>query len=608
MEEKKKEQDVVSLILYGIYLVVLAASIFLVGRIAAIQLFFKPDEKIERLLTQKVVRRTLEPQRGEILDCKGRPLALSYPRYQLYMDCTVRRKEFERNKKKGVELEARWIQKADSLSRMLPTLFPEHNYDWYYKTITNGRKNGKKHVKIGSPIERPELLRAQTFPLFREGQNRGGLIVEAKNVRRSPFGKLARRTIGFVRDENPGVTNNAVGLEGRFDSLLCGTPGVMWLKKTDDGLVRCFDSTYVEAVDGKDVHATLDIDFQQIADKALRDAIGSDDQLEGGCLVLMDVNSGAVRAMVNLYQDPKTKEYEEFSNYAVGRAAEPGSVFKITTLMTMLEKGYVTSLEQTIPGNHGLIDGYSYEKDRHITEYEQKYHTSRIPLGYCVQVSSNYAFRYLAIKHYENRPQEFIDRLGLYGLDRPFDFEIEGLARPVIPSPKSKTWSKTDLGQIAMGYTVKETPLHILMFYNAIAGKGRLVKPYLSEEAGPQVLCDSICSPRTAEMITEALKGVTEDGGTATRLKKARCKVAGKTGTSRVILENGKYTDEQGRFANQGTFVGFFPAEAPRYSIICCVYSKPSKKSYYGGTIPAEAVRSVVDRIYCIDPYWQKTI
>ena len=619
MEENKKQRDPVGLLLYFLYLVVLAASFFLIGKIAYIQLFFKPDEKIEHLLTQRVVRRTLEPQRGEIIDCKGRTLALSYPRYHIYMDCTVRRREFKKmSGNRGAEAEAKWREKALKLSEGLAVIFPGKSSDYYYKTIINGRENNRRHLKIGEPVERPVLLELKKLPLFDEGQYRGGLIVEPENIRRYPFGKLARRTIGFVRSGKSGVGNTHVGLEGRFDEELAGTSGIQWLKMTDEGLIRNYDSVYVDAIDGQSIHTTIDIDYQDIADKALREQMTSDGQLEGGCLVLMDVKTGAIRAMVNLYQDPVTGRYEEFSNFAVGRLGEPGSVFKITTLMTMLEKGYVKSLQDRIPTNKGVIKGYRYEQDRHITDYERKFHTNTVPVLYCVQVSSNYAFRYMAISHYEKRPQEFIDRLYGYGLTEAFDFDLEGLRTPMVPTPKSSTWSKTDLGQIAMGYTVLETPLHILTFYNAIAAKGHMMKPYLvdylekdgkvTRKLGPSVLRDTICSVATCDTIIRALTAVTHDGGTATRLKKARCTVAGKTGTSRVVLENGKYFDEYGRFSNQGTFVGFFPAEDPQYSVICCVYSKPSKKSYYGGTIPAEAVRQLVDKIYCIDPYWQKHI
>lgn len=614
-----EKKDPVSLVLYAIYLLMIAASLLLIGKLLYIQLFFKPDEMLEHVLTQKVKKVAVEAKRGEILDCKGRTLALSYPRYKIYMDCTVRKKEFSKLKEeKRDTAETRWRRKAAALSEGLAEVFPEKSAKEYYGMIIRGRERGQRYLRLGTYVERPELLKLKEYPLFNEPQYKGGIIVESENLRRYPFGKLARRTIGFVREGHDGIRNNNVGLEGRFDSKLSGTDGQLWLKKTDNGLIRNYDSTYIEAVDGYDMRTTLNIDYQDIADRALREQISESGELEGGCLVLMEVKTGAIRAMVNLYEDPKTHKYEEFSNFAVGRLGEPGSVFKISTLMTMLENGYVRSLDDRIPSNHGLIAGYRYEQDKHITDYERKHHSSSVPISYCVQVSSNYAFRYLAIKHYEKRPKEFIDRVRFYGLGDKFDFDLDGLRTPSLPDPSGKYWSKSDLGQVAMGYTVTETPLHILCFYNAIAGKGKMMKPYLVESfekggeivetMGPVILRDSICSRATCDTITRALSAVTSDGGTATRLKGAKCKVAGKTGTSRVVLENGKYQDANGNFSNQGTFVGFFPAEDPQYSIICCVYSKPSKKSFYGGTIPAATVRTVVDKLYNIDPYWEKHI
>ena len=248
-------------------------------------------------------------------------------------------------------------------------------------------------------------------------------------------------------------------------------------------------------------------------------------------------------------------------------------------------------------------------------DYEREHKTDKFPVLYGVQVSSNYCFRYLAINNYERRPKKFLDRLYTYKLGEAFDFDLDGFGKPQIPSPDDPGWTKLDLGQIAMGYSVLETPMHILTFYNALANKGRMMKPYLvedieengivTEKRGPSVLNASICTKATADTITRGLKAVTMEG-TATRLKKAKCTVAGKTGTSRAVLDNGKYQDDAGRKKNQGTFVGFFPAEDPQYSIICVIYSTLSHRSFYGGTIPAMVVKDVVDGVYNIDPYWQE--
>jgi len=228
------------------------------------------------------------------------------------------------------------------------------------------------------------------------------------------------------------------------------------------------------------------------------------------------------------------------------------------------------------------------------------------------------------VTNYGKKPQKMLDKLYMYRLGEAFDFDLDGLKKPSLPSPKSPTWSNTDLGSTAIGYSVAETPLHIVTFYNAIANKGKMMKPYLvediekngivKEKRGPGVLNSSICSPATADTLLRALKAVTEEG-TATRLKYAKCEVAGKTGTSRIILDpkytggrTGLYQDKYGRKQNQATFVGFFPANNPKYTTIVTIYSLPTSKSFYGGTLPALTLKEIVDALYTMDPTWGKEI
>ena len=290
---------------------------------------------------------------------------------------------------------------------------------------------------------------------------------------------------------------------------------------------------------------------------------------------------------------------------AIGRLGEPGSIFKTVTLMTVLEDGHIKSLDDKIPTNHGRI--YTFEPDVHILDYERNHHTNQIPIIEGFKVSSNYMFQYLADHYYRKNPKSFLDKIYTYKLGEAFDFDLTGLATPHISSPDEKGWGQTSLCSVAFGYSTEETPLHMLTFYNGIANKGRLMKPYLVdsiedhgkviEKKGPAVLNGKICSTATADTLVRALKSVTEEG-TARRLKGASCTVAGKTGTSRVLMPGVGYKDSEGRFKNQGTFVGFFPAEDPQYSIIAVVYSKLSHRAFYGGTYPAAAVRRIVDEMY----------
>ena len=365
-----------------------------------------------------------------------------------------------------------------------------------------------------------------------------------------------------------------------------------------------------------DVRTTLDITLQDIVDKAMRKQMSANPKIEDGCAVFMDVRTGAIRAMVNLTKSPKDSSLNEVYNMAIGYGANPGSVFKTTTLMTALEDGYIKSLDDEIPTNEGKLPGYP--QDDHVKNLV------KISILHGFEISSNYVFRYLATNNYSDDPKRFMDKLYMYKLGQAFDFDLEGLREPVLPSPDSKSWSSTDLGSVAIGYSVRETPLHTLTFYNAIANKGRMMKPYLVEsiekdgvvktKKGPSVLNASICSRATADTLLRALKAVTSEG-TAYRLKGAKLTVAGKTGTARQSLskeEIEKYGRDpkdntqtaDGSYHNLATFVGFFPADNPKYSAIICMNSSLIRGSLYGGVGPASAMREIVDAIYTLDPEW----
>ena len=618
---KPKKRDRIGVILYLLYVVLLAAALILIFRLAGIQLFWHPEPKIAEALTPSNSVNIIEPARGNILDSEGRLLAISCPIYQFYMDCTVRKDT------NTSEQEQVWLDKARELAAGLAVEFPEKSADQYYKLIKDSRAAGKKYVRIGRPVDRNAYNRIIQLPLFREGRYRSGMIVEQEQVRQYPYGKLARRTIGFVRNNKSQVTNTHIGLEGKFDYVLHGQEGREWMRVTDYGRVRNSDSAYVKAVDGQDLRITLNIDYQDIADQALREQIVEEPDLEGACLVLMEVRTGTIRAMVNLVREDGTGPFEEIQNLAIGRKGEPGSVFKTVTLMSVLNDGFIHSLDETLPATNGHVAGTTIN-DAHIPDFARQHKTNRISVLDGFKISSNYVFATLAVKNYGiekgkgrgnglEKTERFLQNIYNYKLGEAFAFDLDGLQTPTIPSPATRYWTDTDLGSIGFGYSTEETPLHILTFYNAIANKGRMMKPYLvesieengvvTERRGPGVLNAAVCSKAVADTITRALKAVTEEG-TAKRLKDAKCTVAGKTGTSFGTYANGQYQDAQGRRKYQGTFVGFFPAEAPQYSIICTVYSKPTSKSFQGGGIPARAIRTVIDKLYNIDPVFRETI
>lgn len=613
----KKKRDRIGVILYCFYAVVLVAGFFIIGKMVCIQLFWKPDKDVARFFLPPSTKSVIEPDRGAIIGSDGKLLAMSTPMYQLYMDCTVLKSVF-RGKSNPDSLERDWLSKAKAFSDGLAKEVGGSAGD-YYRMIVTGRKDGNRYMRLTADLDRGALLRLQKLPLMKEGRYKSGIIVNKRDSRQYPYGTLARRTIGYVKDNRNSNGNNHIGLEGKYDYALHGKEGEIWLRPTDNReRIQNYDSTYVKPEDGLNVRTTLNITLQDIVDKAMRKQMAANPKINEGCAVIMDVKTGAIRSMVNLTKDPKDSSLNEVYNMAIGFAAEPGSVFKATTLMTVIEDGFVKSLDDVIPMNNGVIPGYP--QDTHIRG------NGEISVLRGFEISSNYVFRYLAVKNYNDNPKRFLDKLYMYKLGQAFDFDLKGLSEPYIPSPDSKQWSATDLGSTAIGYSVKETPLHILTFYNAIANKGRMMKPYLVEsiekngavktKKGPSVLNASICSKATADTMLRAMRAVTSEG-TAKRLKGAKLTVAGKTGTSRQVLSkeeidkygmSSPYVTKDGSYHNLATFVGFFPAENPKYSAIVCMKSDLIRGSLYGGVGPAAVMREVVDAIYVLDPEWGNAI
>ena len=642
IRETVENRDRIHMVMTYVSLGFLILSIAIIVRIVIIQTTYSVDPKVAGLFHPREIKHVDAPVRGRILAKDGRPLAISAPLYDIHMDCTVRRDEFRRMDEKerrriaeavaagkpapearleGEKAEKEWRDKARELSKGLAAMFPGKSADKYYNEIINGRERGAKYLKIRANVSRDELLRLKALPLFNEGQYRGGLITYEHEERLYPYDTLARRVIGYVKDAG------RIGIEGSYDYELHGREGYEWRRVTDDfRYIHDFDSVSVKKIDGNDVRTTIDIDFQNIADRALRRQIADDPQIRAGIAIIMEASTGAIRAMVNLSRDtiPGSPLWER-DNLVLKEVGEQGSVMKTVSLLTLVEDGHVKTLGQTIPTNNGYVPGYN--QDVHILDYQRLTGRRDITVKHGFEISSNYVFTYLAEHYYGSNPQNFFDKIYSYRLGEKFDFDLPGLGTPIVNRPGTAGWSKTTLGTTAYGYGISVTPLHIATFYNAIANKGKMMKPYLVEDIekdgsvvkkyGPSIL-NNICSRATADTVTTALKAVTEEG-TATRLKDAKLPVAGKTGTAQVVLEAKErgadpYHDRYGRKKNQGTFVGFFPAGdpetygEPKYTILVTVYSYLSRASFYGGTKPALAVKEIVDNIYAIDGQWGETI
>ena len=609
-------RDRIHVVMFFLSLVFLLLGGAILVRIVQIQATYSVDERVISLFRPSVQKHVDHPVRGKILATDGRPLAISAPLYDIYMDCTVRKQDYIDLGKDS--LEAAWRAKARELAACLSAEFRDKSADAYAKAILEGRDKGAKYLRIQRNIDLSTLNKVKSFPLFREGPYTGGFIVQQHEERIYPYDSLARRVIGYVKEQN------RIGLESSFDSELHGHEGYEWRRVTDNKRwVRDLDSAQVKVQDGNDIRTTLNVDFQDIADRALRTQINEDEGIRAGICIIMEAKTGAIRAMVNLSrgETPATTLWER-ENLCLREVGEQGSVMKTVTLLSVVEDGYVRSLEQTIPTNNGSVT--NYKQDVHILDYQRETGRRDISVMHGFEISSNYVFTYLAEHFYGNRPQELFDHIYSYRLGEAFDFDINGLGKPVVNRPDTPGWSKTTLGTTAYGYGLSVTPLHVATFYNGIANKGCMMKPYLVESVEkdgkvlkrfePSALNSSICSPATADTVTRALRAVVHSG-TGTRLKNAKLPVAGKTGTAQVVLTPAErkgsadpYHDPMGRKKNQGTFVGFFPADNPKYTILVTVYSYLSGRNFYGGTLPALAVREIVDKLYALDGAWDQEL
>ena len=626
-EEKGRRRTSNMLILF--HVVFLCMAVAIIGKIVYLQFIWEPDPRYVKYFQPKKDKNEIDPQRGSIIDYKGKLLAMSTPMYNVHMDCYVLKEEYAsmKDKEKGAKKEQEWISKAQQLADKLPEVLKEdgRNAAYYRDLILTGRRNKRRYVAIAKDIDHSTLLELKKLPLFCEGRNQSGMIIEEEETRQYPYDGLARRVIGYVRN-NSDTNALHIGIEGEYNHHLRGKKGVEWMKVTDGkGMIQNMDSSFVAVENGLDIRTTLDINIQDIADRSLRANMAQEEDIVGGCVVVLDVETGAIRAMVNLQKD-KRGEFREVFNMAAGRPAEPGSVFKAVTMTTLLEDGLI-KLEDKLPTNHGVMsDMPKVNRDEYITSYERNNGVNQISIIDGFKISSNYVFRRLVKDNYGEKPEKFINRLHEYNFGEAYEFELEesGSARPRIPDPESAGWTIYDLVSVAIGYSVRVTPLQVATFYNAIANNGKMMKPYVVESIEdegrvvrnfkPQILNGSICSKATADTLTRALKMVTLEG-TASRLKNAKCTVAGKPGTSRMQLTNEEragsrdpYSDINGRKKHQATFVGFFPADQPKYTAIVVVYTGLMSNNVYGGKIPAMTFKDIVDGIWAYDTEWGNVI
>ena len=571
-----------------IYKLFALIALAVVGKIAYMQFIAPTDTTAVDIAYRE---ETIEAIRGDIMARDGRPMATSVPYYQIRMDCVVPNEDT-------------FKKYIDDLSVSLAEFFKNKSAKKYKEELVKARKDGKRYKALGNRlVDYTELAQIKKFPILKLGANRGGIIVEQKYRRNNPYGRLAYRTIGFINTEGVGV-----GIEGSCDYYLKGTPGKQTIQKMLGGEWR--PVTGVEGVapkDGYDILTTIDIEIQEAAEKALREQLAKGMGIEGGTAIVMEVATGAVRAIANMKK--MGDSYDESYNYGIGDATEPGSVFKLMTLVSLLEDGYVT-LEDPIDGGNGKwsYGGHTYS-DTHAY--------GMMDVKTALAKSSNVAFAKLAVTYYEGKEQQYVDRLNSMKVGERFNLDIQGEGRASIYGPSDAMWSRSSLSSMAIGYATLLTPLHTLTFYNAIANDGKMMKPYFIENYqengeivknfGPQVMSGSICSKETAREARRALRHVVEIG-TGRFMNNSKFKIAGKTGTSRIAF-GGKIGYEKNGFRRyQASFAGFYPADNPKYSAIVVLYSGETRGNFYGGSWAGPVFKQIADHIYSTSSNWEPVL
>ncbi len=563
---------------YGAFLLL---SLAILGSIVKIQLIDGKEwrNKAKNISTKY---REINAVRGNIYSSDGALLSTSVPIYDVRFDAVA-----------DAVTDELFNKSLRPLSRGLAQIFGDKSTQEYMQILRAARKRKDRYFLVKRGINFNELQAVKELPLFNRGRFKGGVIYEKQTKRVKPFGVLAYRTIGYEREG----TN--VGIEGAYNRILSGSRGMRLEQKLAGGAwMPLEDNNEIEPQDGLDVISTIDINIQDVATKALERQLIKNNA-KHGCVVLMEVASGKIRAIANLGRSDDGV-YRERYNYAVGEATEPGSTFKLATILAALDDGFV-SPEDSVDTFNGKVKYY----DTYMTDSRQGGY-GVITTQRAFEVSSNIGISQIISKHYKDDPVRFTDKLQSFGLNKPLAVEIFGEGKPRIGDPRSSDWSGISLTQMAIGYEVLLTPLQILAFYNAVANDGVLVKPLFAEGYSkngemverfkPTVLNSGICSKSAIRAVKNMLEGVVENG-TAQNLKAAQFKIAGKTGTARLANDNSGYSDEESKYTYQASFAGYFPAENPKYSCIVVV-NAPSNSVYYGNLVAGPIFKEVADKVY----------
>ena len=562
-----------------VYLGILLVGLLILGKTLQLQVFEK--EKWAQEENSTVRHNVIEANRGNIYSSDGRLLAVSVPYYEIRMD--FRSESFTRDI---------FDSGVDELAKSLSNLFQDRHWAIYKKDLVKARENGERYFLVKRNVSYTQLQKVKDFPIFRLGRFKGGVQYVQVNRRDNPYDWLAFRTVGYPMGKDQ---KSVVGLEGAYDNELKGVEGYRLQRRIrGDDWMPINDANEIEPKDGHDIISTIDVDLQDVAENALIRVLKMN-SADHGTVVLMEVKTGRVRAIANLSRN-QAGNYSEDYNFAIGESTEPGSTFKLASMIALLEDGYVHPDDIVDVGN-----GVKYYYKQRMEDSGEK-GLGKITVQRAFEISSNVGISTLVDDNYKEKPEQFVDRLYEMGLNRKLGIEIKGEGKPEIKYTDSEQWSGVSLPWMSIGYELRMTPLQILSLYNAVANDGKMVKPLFVEEIrshgkvvkrnGPEVLNNHICSKETLDQIKTMLEGVVESG-TAKNLSNTHYKIAGKTGTAKIALGTEGYEESP----YQASFAGYFPADRPKYSCIVVV-NAPSEQIYYGNVVAGPIFRAITDRIY----------
>lgn len=578
---------------YRIYLVavfIFVMAIAIVVKLTNIQ--WVEGDYYRKLAKQRTVRNFVIPaNKGNIYSADGSLLATSIPNYEIRFDAKAPKTETFEKYVKAL---------SDSLGVVL-----DRPGAYFEKELRKARENKNRYYLIARNLSYTEYVKIKGFPLFNLGAFKGGIIIEQETVRKHPIGKIAERTIGYDRIDPATGVEVGKGIEWAFKNYLNGKDGKILKQKIAKGQWKPIrDVNEVDPLDGFDVISTIDVFIQDIAHHALLKQL-EEYEADHGCVVVMETETGHVKAISNLGR-AEDGSYYETTNYAIAESHEPGSTFKLVDLMAILEDKVADT--STVYDSHGGEIRYYGRavRDSHKGGY------GKVSLARGFELSSNTVMVQAVYENYKNNPSKFVNHINGYGLNKTLGLHFQGEGRPYIPQPGDKHWSGTTLPWMAFGYNVSVTPMQTLALYNAVANNGVMVKPQFVSEIkewnktikkfDTEVINSKVCSPETLKKVKAVLQNVVKKG-TGSKLYSKDFSMAGKTGTAMV---NYSKAGREGMYY-ASSFVGYFPADHPKYSCIVVVH-KPntSKNNYYGADVAGPVFKRIAQKIFTDAPSTNK--